>query len=82
VKVGIFIAIHTFGRDLQWHPHVHVSVTMGGICLETNQWKDIRFSKKAMMPMWKYRITKLLRDAMKARMIDVDFSLLNKMYHK
>lgn len=82
VKVGIFIAIHTFGRDLQWHPHVHVSVTMGGICLETNQWKDIRFSKKAMMPMWKYRITKLLRDAMKSGLINTDFSLLNKMYHR
>ncbi|MGT8051751.1 IS1 family transposase, partial [Escherichia coli] len=28
---GIFCAIHTYGRRLNWHPHVHVSVTCGGL---------------------------------------------------
>ncbi|MCF7507284.1 transposase zinc-binding domain-containing protein [Vibrio sp. L3-7] len=29
LKIGIFCALHTFGRRLTWHPHVHVSVTLG-----------------------------------------------------
>ncbi|EOS92806.1 transposase [Erwinia tracheiphila PSU-1] len=28
---GIFWAIHTYGQRLNWHPHIHVSVTCGGI---------------------------------------------------
>ncbi|WP_080224002.1 IS91 family transposase [Pseudomonas syringae] len=31
VEVGVFCAIHTYGRRLNWHPHIHVSVTLGGI---------------------------------------------------
>ncbi|MFT0173889.1 transposase [Paraburkholderia mimosarum] len=26
---GIFTALHTFGRDLQWNVHVHLSMTSG-----------------------------------------------------
>ena len=28
LEIGIFCAIHTYGRRLTWHPHVHVSVTL------------------------------------------------------
>ncbi len=31
LEPGIFCAIHTYGRRLNWHPHVHVSVTCGGL---------------------------------------------------
>ncbi len=31
VIVGIFTALHTFGRDLKRNVHVHLSVTCGGI---------------------------------------------------
>ncbi|WP_235657606.1 MULTISPECIES: IS91 family transposase, partial [Pseudomonas syringae group] len=27
LRVGIFGALHTYGRRLNWHPHVHLSVT-------------------------------------------------------
>ena len=82
ITVGIFTAIHTFGRDLQWHPHIHLSVTMGGICNKTEIWKEIRFSKKAMIPMWKYRIIKLMREQMKSGVISANYSLLSKLYPK
>ena len=29
--VGIFTALHTFGRDLKRNVHIHLSVTCGGI---------------------------------------------------
>lgn len=45
--IGIFCAIHTYGRRLNWHPHVHVSVTSGGINAH-GKWKKISFRKDAM----------------------------------
>ena len=82
IKVGIFIALHTFGRDLKWHPHVHVSVSMGGVCQKNNTWKKIKFSKKSMMPMWRYNIISLLRSEMKKGNVDINSSFLTKQYNK
>ncbi|EOT3319021.1 IS91-like element IS91 family transposase, partial [Escherichia coli] len=31
VEPGIFTVIHTWGRDQQWHPHIHLSTTAGGV---------------------------------------------------
>ncbi|MFK0569557.1 transposase [Endozoicomonas sp.] len=31
IRSGIFTALHTFGRDLKWNTHVHLSVTTGGL---------------------------------------------------
>ncbi|WP_149571799.1 IS91 family transposase, partial [Serratia nevei] len=31
IEVGIFCALHTYGRQLNQHPHIHVSVTRGGL---------------------------------------------------
>ncbi len=48
---GIFCAIHTYGRRLNWHPHVHVSVTCGGLN-KHGQWKKLSFLKDAMRSRW------------------------------
>lgn len=45
LKIGIFWALHTFGRRLTWHPHVHVSVTLG-VVNEHGNWKDLSFCHK------------------------------------
>ncbi len=31
VDPGVFTVIHTWGRDQQWHPHIHLSTTAGGV---------------------------------------------------
>jgi hypothetical protein len=43
---GIFIAIHTFGRDLKRNVHVHLSTTTGGGLADENntQWKISRMT--------------------------------------
>ena len=60
---GIFTALHTFGRDLKWNVHVHLSITCGGLTDDQKAWKRIFFSKQVLMPMWRYEITHLLREA-------------------
>ncbi|WGM03969.1 transposase (plasmid) [Arsenophonus nasoniae] len=29
LEIGIFCALHTYGRQLNQHPHIHLSVTRG-----------------------------------------------------
>lgn len=59
LDIGIFCAIHTYGRRLNWHPHVHVSVTCGGIDAH-GKWKKISFRKYAMRTHWMWNIRQLL----------------------
>lgn len=61
LDIGIFCAIHTYGRRLNWHPHVHVSVTCGGIN-EHGKWKKISFRKDAMRARWMWNIRQMLLD--------------------
>jgi len=64
ILVGIFTALHTFGRDLKWNVHIHLSVTCGGLLIsDTDQWKSIYFVKDQIMPMWRYEIVQLLRQS-------------------
>ena len=81
IKVGVFTALHTFGHDLKWNVHIHLSVTMGGLT-EHNTWKDIRFSKKAIMPMWRYAIIDFLRKQSKAGHIKTSNQFLDQEYQK
>lgn len=60
ITPGIFMAIHTFGRRMNWNIHLHVSVTRGGLT-EENQWKECFFKAKNLMKMWRYAVITLLR---------------------
>ena len=37
---GILMTLHTWGRQLNYHPHVHCLITAGGIT-KTNDWKAL-----------------------------------------
>ena len=41
-KGGGTMIFHSWGSDLKTHPHVHVIVPAGGICLKTNKWKSFK----------------------------------------
>lgn len=62
LDIGIFCAIHTYGRRLNWHPHIHVSVTCGGIDTH-GKWKKISFRKDAMRARWMWNIHQMLLSA-------------------
>ena len=63
VRPGIFTAIHTFGRALNWNVHIHLSITTGGITKDGSTWRKLYFAKKVVMPQWRYQVIKLLRSA-------------------
>lgn len=34
---AITCVLHTYGRDMKFHPHIHMIITAGGLCLQTSQ---------------------------------------------
>ncbi|HHP0489112.1 TPA: IS91 family transposase [Vibrio harveyi] len=60
LEVGIFGALHTYGRGLNWHPHIHLSVTRGGLD-KHNIWRPIYFKKKHVEYHWRRCLIGLLR---------------------
>jgi hypothetical protein len=42
VHLGITAVLHTWTRELQFHPHVHCLVTGGGLALEARRWVATR----------------------------------------
>lgn len=64
IVVGIFTALHTFGRDLKRNVHIHLSVTCGGIGSK-NKWQKVYFPSEPIKKMWKHRIIDLLREEYK-----------------
>ncbi|MFV8458846.1 transposase [Vibrio owensii] len=61
LEVGVFCALHTYGRKLNWNYHVHTSATRGGICQRTELWTPIYFKVKVAKACWRVAITQLLR---------------------
>lgn len=61
VLPGIFIALHTFGRDLKRNVHIHLSTTLGGLFLDGTQWKKLFFHQTTLMKTWRYEIIRLFR---------------------
>ena len=44
----MFLALHTFGRELNWNPHLHISKTQGGLNIKGGLafvflYDDVRF---------------------------------------
>ncbi len=64
---GIFVALHTFGRDLKRNVHVHLSVTLGGLINGNTKWKSgLYFYHLTIKKMWRYALINLLREQYKA----------------
>lgn len=61
IQPGIFNAIHTWGRDMKWHPHIHLSTTAGGLTADGKRWKSLEFHHRTLMKQWRYKVTDFLR---------------------
>jgi hypothetical protein len=78
---GIFIAIHTFGRDLKRNVHIHLSVTLGGLSQNYDQWKKISFHQTILMRIWRYAIIALFRTAHKQQTLTIPTAIQKQLSH-
>lgn len=63
IRLGMFAALHSFGRDLKLNPHVHISTTRGGLNKKGTRFISFHFKKKVIMKMWRYRLIEMLKKA-------------------
>ena len=64
---GIYLAIHTFGRDLKRNVHLHLSTTVGGLSPAYDAWvKSAYFYHDSLKKMWRHEIIAFLRNEFKA----------------
>ena len=60
--------VHTFGRDLNFHVHVHVLCTAGGLRAD-NVWQPVKiFPAQQYRRLWQYYLLTLLRKKLKGEM--------------
>lgn len=81
VVPGIFIAIHTFGRDLKCNVHIHLSTTTGGISKDGATWKNLYFHQPTIMKMWRYEIIKMFRSAYNEQALNIPSHIQQSLNH-
>jgi hypothetical protein len=60
LTIGLFVALHTYGRQLNFNCHIHLSLAEFAL----NQYGDLKkfnFPFKELMAMWRYGVIDLLR---------------------
>ena len=75
---GLLMALHTWGRDLALHPHVHCLVSAGGVDPE-GRWRDSRpdylVPVKALCALFRGKMLHALRLAIRRRHVDLPAGL-------
>jgi len=65
---GILCALHTWGRNLSLHPHIHVLISHGGISSK-GEWvspkRDILFPQKPVMQVFRGKLRSMIKEAIK-----------------
>lgn len=70
VRVLIIVVQHTFGGRLNFHPHLHLLISNGGLQESEGRWiSPLRFNGAAVMRMWRYAVITYLREAVRAGLL-------------
>ena len=73
ITPAITMVLHTFGRKLNWNPHIHSIVSCGGLTKE-NEWKDQDFIPyKMLRERWKYFLLNALKEKLKELLFDPQY---------
>ena len=73
VRVLIMVVQHTFGRRLNFNPHLHILVSAGGLQESEGRWiAQLHYEKDALMHMWRYAVITYLREALRAKVLTSD----------
>jgi hypothetical protein len=84
---GIISTVHTWGRDLSLHPHIHCLISHGGLS-ESGDWvapkRAILFPQKPLMMVFRGKLLALLKEAAQASNLSVPetHSGLNTLFNR
>jgi len=75
VRGLVMVVPHTFGRKLNFHPHLHTLISAAGLREADNCWVNVdEFDKKSLMHMWKFAVTNYLREALSAHVLQSELN--------
>jgi hypothetical protein len=75
VRVILMVVQQTYGGFLNFHPHLHVLVSAGGLEISSGRWiAQLNFDKHEMMLAWRYALLAYLDEAIKADVLKSDLS--------
>ena len=73
IRLLIVVIPHTFGRHLNFNSHLHILVSDGGLREDGTQWyAPAGLDRNALMPMLRYAVITLLREAAQAGGLHTD----------
>lgn len=71
----VLVVQHTFGRHLDFKPHLHVLMSVGGLSESTGRWiRPLALNPVAFMKMWRFGLITYLRRAFNAGILKSDLS--------
>ncbi|HWF04366.1 MAG TPA: transposase [Candidatus Angelobacter sp.] len=77
----IMVIPHTFGRRLNFHPHLHILVSAGGLDKQENRWINFRyFDKYTLMYWWRFAVSRYMAAAVVAN--DKESGELNETFNR
>lgn len=63
---GIISVLHTFGKTLDFNPHIHIVVSCGGLSIDHSKWIPVSiFPEKVLKARWKYNVISFIRSSFK-----------------
>src|SRR6185312_5951973 len=71
----ILVVQHTFGRHLNFNPHLHMLVSAGGLSESESRWiRGLNLNPVGIMKLWRHGVIMYLRLAYKAGILKSDLS--------
>jgi len=85
-KTGCLSVLHTWGQNLQYHPHIHMLVPAGGLSEDYMEWiasgKKFFVPVKVLSSVFRGKFFSMLEDLVTKGIIKTDLSLLKKQLYK
>jgi hypothetical protein len=73
VAVHIIVVQQTFGGFLNFHPHLHVLVSAGGLQVAHNRWiPKLSYDERELMRSWRYAVLAFFAEALKKKLVRSD----------
>jgi len=70
VRILVVVVQQTFGGFLNFHPHMHVLLSAGGLQESTNRWiHRLAWDKHELMQAWRYAVIAFLAEALKKKVL-------------
>jgi hypothetical protein len=86
-RIGYTAVLHTWGQNLQYHPHLHLVVPAGGIT-RNNKWKPSKGDGSFLFPVdqlskvFRAQMVEALREYVREKVIKVEPGLFNALFTK